>query len=252
MIEWERMLEILIAAGVGAAAVVFIDWMVKYFLYKKRNFQEAISIQLALHQMLMASLQIRQFYNEKEKYFLNLYSQLKVSNTPTEAWLTFRHVDFPIYMNTFDIVKSDWDFTQFLTGKENKIRDVLKHLIPIKLGYQSLLFIIKERNNLLRQAHQEIEKRQVELKAGDNFFYANGVLVSIIGQLMNIRLQDTTNILIRTLDNVIVDSNKSFLVLSEYMDRNFCHYVPLNLSISADMKALLDQLIEDDKKKDKK
>ncbi|HEX4045745.1 MAG TPA: hypothetical protein VHZ76_08790, partial [Gammaproteobacteria bacterium] len=246
---WGKMLETLIAAGAGAAAVVFIDWMVKYYIHKKKNFQEAISIQLALHQILAISLQIRQFYNEKEKYFLNLYSQIKVANNPAEAWLTFRHVDFPIYMNTFDIVKSDWDFTQFLTGKENKIRDVLKHLIPIKLGYQSLLFIIKERNDLLRQVHQEIEKRQVELKEGDNFFYANGVLVSIIGQLMNIRLQDTTKILVGTLDSVIVDSNKSFCVLSEYINKNFCWYVPLSLSISTEMKLVLDQIIEEDNKK---
>ncbi|HEX4068965.1 MAG TPA: hypothetical protein VHX42_02605 [Candidatus Babeliales bacterium] len=149
MIEWGKMLETLIAAGAGAAAVVFIDWMVKFYLYKKRNFQEAISIQLALHQMLVVSLQIRQFYNDKEEYLLKLYSQEKLPGEPKESWLKFRHIDFPAYMNTFDVIKSDWDFTQFLTGKENKVRSVLKHLIPIKLGYQSLIFIIKERNGVM-------------------------------------------------------------------------------------------------------
>src|SRR5579862_9570827 len=110
-IECGRMLETLIAAGAGAAVVVVIDWLVKYCLYKKKNFQEAISIQLALHQMLVVSLQIRKFYDDRKGYFLKFYSQ-ETFNNPEQVWLNFRHIDFSPFMNTFDIVSLDWGFTQ--------------------------------------------------------------------------------------------------------------------------------------------
>lgn len=47
MIDWGRILETLIAAFSGAFAVVLIDWIVKYYSYKKKNFQESLSIQLS-------------------------------------------------------------------------------------------------------------------------------------------------------------------------------------------------------------
>lgn len=252
MIEWGKMLETLIAAGAGAAVVVVIDWLVKYYLYKKKNFQEAISIQLALHQMLGVSLQIRQFYNNQEKHFSQYYSQEKISGSPNEVWLKFRHIDFSGYMNTFDVIKNDWDFTQFLTGKNNKVRDVLDYLVPIRLGYESLLVIIRERNSLLQQAHLAIERKQTELNAKDNFFYANDNLANILGQPINIKLREMTTKYIETLNNVITDSKKSFDVLSEYINENFCHYEPLSLKIPADMKFLLAQVIENDRKENEK
>lgn len=251
MIEWGKMLETLIAAGAGAAVVVVIDWLVKYYLYKKRNFQEAISIQLALHQMLVVSLQIRKFYDDKKEYFLKFYSQEKFNDTE-QVWLKFRHVDFSPFMNTFDVIRLNWDFTQFLADKENDTRKVLKYLIPAKLGYQSLMSIIKERNELLWYVQQKIELARNANGVPSNFEYVNGNLRKVIGLPIDEKLRGMTDKYIETVDYMIVDCNKAFNILSEYVNKNFCHYVPLTLSISDDMKKLLGDATEAESKKAKK
>ena len=246
--EWKTTVEIFVASATGAGIIVFIDWIVKYYLYKKKNFREAISIQIALNQMLSVSLQIRQSYNQKRAGYLKYYLDEKIPGEPNKLWLKFRHIDFPPWMNTFNVINSDWDFTQFLTGKENKVRDILNYLIPVRLGYESLMSIIKDRNEMLWRANQKLEKFNEDSSNSKNFEYSDDNLTKIIGQIADIRLRDMTDKYIETLGNVITDCYSSFNVLSEYINENFCHYSPLTLRISDAMNSVLNEALEKNKK----
>lgn len=244
MIEWERILETFVGAGAGAGVIVSIDYLIRYYLENKKNFHDAISIQVALNQMLSISLQIRQFNDKKKAFFLNLYSD--ISNDPNFLWSNFRHIDLPSFLNTFDVIKSDWNFTQFLTKNDNNVRNILKRLIPIKLGFESIMYMCELRNNMLLNAQPHIDKKQIELKSE---FYRDGVLEKCISISDNIRLQSVTNEYIEKIDQVIYDCNDAFNVLSKYISENFRNYEPLILSIHNNLKVLLDQVNEDESKK---
>lgn len=247
MIEWGRMLETLIAAGAGAAAVVFIDWMVKFYLYKKRNFKEAISIQLALHQMLVRSLEIRKLYNDVKTESQKNYEQKKL-NDPENVWCNFRHIDFPEYLNTFDVIKFDWDFTQFLSHKEDETRNILRYLIPAKLGYQSLMSIIKKRNEWLWRALQKIELVRSANEVANNFEYINDNLRKAIGLPVNEKLRGITDLYIEKIDEVIIGCSEAFSALSKYIHEHFCHSMPYSLDISDDLKQILSQVVDSENK----
>jgi hypothetical protein len=249
MMDWERIIETAIAAFMGAGAVVFIDGIVKYYLYKKKNFQEAISIQLALHQMLVVCLKIQEFYTNKKEYFIKIYSQEKFDK-PEQVWLNFRHIDLPPYMHIFHI-SLDWDFTQFLSRRENKIRNTLKDLLPAKSSYESLIFIIKERNELLWFVHQIIEQIRNTNGNGivNNFEYIKDNLTKVIGLPRNKKLKGITDKYIETIDSTIIDCNKAFNILSTYISESFPCSTPLTLNIPNNLKKLLDEVVSSNDKK---
>lgn len=236
-----------LAPGITAAIVVLaIECLIRFYLYKKHNFQEAIRIQVALNQMLGISLQMRNFYDERRAFFLQFYSELQQAN-PENTWTNFRHIDLAEWNNTFDVICFDWDLTQFLTGRESCSRHVLTHIIPIKLGFQSLINVAEQRNKLLDGIHPVINAAANE--HGEMFIYQNNNLEQIIGQPNNIKLRDITNHYIQTSDAVIVDCDKAFKSMTSYINACFCCYEPLTLRISPNLENVLKQVINEDKNK---
>jgi hypothetical protein len=236
-----------LAPGITAALIVLaFECLIRFFLYKKHNFQEAIRIQIALNQMLGISLQMRNFYDVRRNNFLQFYSRIQLNNLE-RIWANFRHVDLAEWKNTFDVICFDWDLTQFLTGRESCGRHVLTHIIPIKLGFQSLLNVVEQRNKLLDDIHPVINA--VANDHGEIFIYQNNNLEQIIGQSNNIKLRDITNHYIQTLAAVIVDCDKAFKVMTSYINAHFCCYEPLTLKIAPNLDNVFKQVINEEKNK---
>ena len=129
-----------------------------------------------------------------------------------------------IECNLFYRTSSLYGFVQALY--KNKVRKILKYLIPANLGYQSLMSIIKERNKLLWDVHRKFELAR-NPSLGSNFEYADDNLKKIISLPINEKIKAMTDKYVETVDYMIVECNKAFNALSTYINENFCHSSPL-------------------------
>lgn len=106
MIEWQTIIETAIGSASGAAIILLIS----YFIGKRRrDFNDAILMQLDLHQMLGVSLKVKNDYKTGQ-----------------------------IYNESIKIISSIWMLTQFLTYHRGKTRSIVKCLFDAKLSYQKL------------------------------------------------------------------------------------------------------------------
>lgn len=176
---------------------------------------------------------------------------MKFTNSE-EVWFQFRHIDLPEWTNTFDVIYFDWDLDQFLTRRASWKRNVLYNLIPIRLGYQSLMYIVNERNVLLQQAHQTIEhEKDIRQVRSDLYTYQNTNLESMISVPRDIRLREITDKYIEVLDQIIFDANKTFNILSKYIAKTFCLHTPLTLNVPTKLKQTLAEVIQSEEEKEK-
>jgi len=239
--DWNTVLATLTGSLSGAGVVVLVDCAVKHHLNKIRNFREAISIQLALHQMLLVSLQMRKFCDDCMQSRIGFYKKLMRDANPNDLWARFRYIDLPEYMYTFAITNLDWNFTQFLSKNEGAPRDTVRSLITAKLGFESLITILDKRNRLLGEVHSIVYR--ISKSDGEGAVYTNDNLAHSIGEPTNSRLISLTNEYVDKIIKVIEDCYKGFDALSRYINHKYCHYSPLKLDIRPDLNEILQKFV---------
>jgi hypothetical protein len=228
-------------SAAGAAAIVFIDWLIKKHQATVKNFHTAISIQIALNQTLSLLLQFYKDYEECKNNFLNFYNLKLTTTNPTELWGKFRHIDLRRFNQTYTFIELNWDFSQFLSKKVNGRRKLLEFLITARAAYQHINNVLKIRNALCDRLYQCLSLNK-EIEKNETYLYRNNHAHQIIGDELFIELQSATNEYLKSLPDSIKSTYNAFNEMSKYIDTAFCSYAPLELSISNELKNILQKI----------
>jgi hypothetical protein len=127
-IDWQTIIETAIGSGAGAVIILLISNCRDNRREVKRNFNDAILIQMDLHKMLGASLKVKE-HNEMMQ----------------------------VYNQDMKIISFKWMLTQFLTYHRGKTRSIVKNLEDAKISYQKL-----EMNVHLRKTSSKIANDYAE------------------------------------------------------------------------------------------
>ena len=210
-IDWQTIIE----TGIGSASGASVVLLISYFFARKKetkaNFNEAISIQLDLHQMLGVSLRIKKF-NEAEKVkILKKLTAASQGQKEERLWSQFGLINLPIYSGDTQIINSEWMLTQFLTYHRGKTRSIVKSLADAKLSYQILKENVVIRNGIRNEAPN------------------------------NDILREATVDYLTAIDNAIDDCFQAFRNLYDYIQNEFCRATPVKLSYRSDSTELLEK-----------
>ena len=140
-------------SAAGAAVVVMIANRKKARENKTKNFNIAISIQIALSQMLNNVL--LPLYKRGEESKKSLQEKFPLHN-PQELWEEFKFIALPTLYNFHSFIELNWDLSQFLSIKASGTRQLLNYIIPARAGYTHINSLINLRNDLCNEAYKKI------------------------------------------------------------------------------------------------
>lgn len=226
----------------GGGLVLFFDYRRKDKEIRQENFNEAISIQLALQQMLNVSLYMAMNHNDCRTNTLSFYKQLNYQNVDN-MWIRFRCIDLHKFYNTYLYIDLDWDLKQFLSDKVGFKRDLLRGLINARALYQHINSLLEMRNPLFDKASELTSNCMIfNPKLFENM-RENENLLKILPVKLYAELESVTVEYIQSLPKSIHTIYNAFNQTSVYIQSEFSNSQPLDLSIPDELKNLFNEII---------
>jgi len=238
----------LIGSASGAGAITLINYFVQKYQKKMKNFENELSIQLSLNQMLAISLQLYQHYEKSKERFLEYNAKILKAPSPTETWKKIRFFNLSKFNQTLAYINLDWDFSQFLSKTENEDRDreILEHIIPARSTYLDLNSILEIRNNLLNKALKIYEKDHTPNHPSD-FEFKKDDLKKMLGDKLYFELDSTTDHYVSSLKLAPQSIHNAFIRTYEHITSKYKNYTPLKLKLDEHLRKLLDKIVEPEK-----
>lgn len=239
-IVWSNLWVAFFGSSAGAGVIVFFDFMIRRYNKKVNNFNSAISVQLSLNLMLIELLQYKDLDEESKNDSLKY---CKNSSDPEGFWRDHRHTLLERKLSTYDIIDLNWDFTQYLSRNTHGARKMLKDLIPARACYQCVLSLIQKRNVIydkLIQNHKFTGEviNEKYISRDDKDFEANE-------KRLLLELKSVTDLYFDRFDGMVIAIYDAFNKMSQYIDKEFPGYDPLELEVSKDKMEILEKMSKD-------
>jgi hypothetical protein len=226
----------------GAAVIVYFDVRRRTRQSIQKNFKSALSIQLALNQMLNVALQMYHDYDLCKINCLHLYQNLKYQD-PRTMWDKFKNIDLRKFYQTYTYIDLNWDLKQFLSHTTDDKRHLLSYLIQSRAIYQHINSILEIRNSFFDKASQLVSNYSKSYPELAYKIYEHENLLEILGIKLHSELKSITDEYIRSiLDGTQIIYN-AFEIISKYINIEFSPCQPLELQTPENIKKILDKLI---------
>jgi hypothetical protein len=231
----------MMGAASGAGIVLYLSYLIEKRRLNDKNFKNLLSVQIALHGMLVTILQVFKDYKEcKSQSLKDFTDELGLDlNTTKNMWKKYRVIQIRRFNQTNTNIDLNWNLRQFFRKSEGGDRKSMRLILTARGCYQHFNSVLAIRNDLLDKTLHSIEISKIK----DSEIFKNERLIKEIGDKVYIELKSATDQYIKSMYSAIKSIYEAYMASEKYVENSFPNSHSYALQLSSELQDNLNEIL---------